>query len=70
MHPELKSFTRRRGMQFPYWIEFTSKQYFPDIFGAPDHPAFGPHWKYSLIAKELRNFSGQTPKRADSRAWP
>ena len=61
---------RRRGMQFPYWIEFMSKQYFPDIFLAPDHPAFGPHWKYSLIAKELRNFFGQTPKRADSRAWP
>ena len=45
---------RRRGMQFPYWIEVMCKRYFPREFGE-DHTALGPHFKYSQIAKLMRN---------------
>ena len=56
---------RRRGMQFPYWVEVVSKEYFPDIYNSPDHTAFGPS-KYASIVRVLRNPAfGQTPKRAD-----
>ena len=45
---------RRRGMQFPCWVEVVSKQYFPDIYHSPDHTAFGPS-KYASIVRVLRN---------------
>ena len=62
---------RRRGMQFPYWVEVVSRQYFPHICNSPDHPALGPHFQYAQIHKELRNPQlGKTPKRADWRAGP
>ena len=32
---------RRRGMQFPYWLEVISKRYFPNLFHS-DHTALGP----------------------------
>ena len=61
---------RRRGMQFPYWVETMSKMYYPELFHQ-NHTALGPHWKYTLIYRQLKNPTpGQTPKRADSRAWP
>ena len=61
---------RRRGMQFPYWIEVMCKRYFPREFSA-DHTALGPHFKYSQIAKLMREpFFGLAPKRADTRARP
>ena len=62
---------RRRGMQFPYWVEVVSRQYFPHICNSPDHPALGPHYKYAQVHKELRNPQlGKTPKRVDWRAGP
>ena len=41
---------RRRGMQFPYWLEVTSNRHFPDL--KPDHAAgiLGPHQFYAKIA--------------------
>ena len=50
---------RRRGMQFPYWLEVVSKQYYPAEFNQPNHTALG----------KLRDPNGKTPKRVDSRAW-
>ena len=61
---------RRRGMQFPYWIEVMCKRYFPKEF-AQDHTALGPHFKYSVISKLMREpFFGLAPKRANTRARP
>ena len=62
---------RRRGMQFPYWVEVMSKQYFPNIWTSPDHTAY-PQSRYLAIARNMRDPAvlGKTPKRADSRAWP
>ena len=62
---------RRRGMQFPYWVEVMCKQYFPDLH-LLGHSASDPHEKYYKMAQMLRDpeVLGKTPKRADSRAWP
>ena len=62
---------RRRGMQFPYWLEVCPKQYFPSIWHSPDHTAY-PQTRYEIVARQLRDPAvlGKTPKRADLRAWP
>ena len=39
---------RPRGMQFPYWLEVMSKQYFPATFALDQH-ALGPRHKYALM---------------------
>ena len=41
---------RRRGMQFPYWVEVTCKQYFPDLH-LLGHSASDPHEKYYKMAQ-------------------
>ena len=54
---------RRRGMQFPYWIEVMLKRYHPSL---SDHTAglYGPHFKYTLMKRALRNPLELAPKRA------
>ena len=58
---------RRRGMQFPYWLETIAKNNYPEEW-LPDHtatPYFGPQFKYAKIAKQLRETSFElAPKRA------
>ena len=57
---------RRRGMQFPYWIEITAKRYYPGLL---DHNAGNPHELYLKISRELRKPNLETaPKCARSRA--
>ena len=57
---------RRRGMQFPYWIEVTAKRYYPGLL---DHNARNPHELYLKISRELRKPNLETaPKCARSRA--
>ena len=62
---------RRRGMQFPYWLEVCSKQYHTSIWYSPVRTAY-PQSKYELVARQLRDPAvlGKTPERADLRAWP
>ena len=38
---------RRRGMQFPYWVDVYSKRFFPNL--KPDHTS--PHLHYDNIPK-------------------
>ena len=59
---------RRRGMQFPYWVEVYSKRFFPNL--KPEHTF--QHQYYDNIQKALRDPSFVlAPKRAWSeRAWP
>ena len=61
---------RRRAMQFPYWLEVTTKRTHPELW-KPDHAA-NPQHKYVVISKELRKSSFEmAPKRArSSRAGP
>ena len=57
---------RRRGMQFPYWIEVTAKRYYPGLL---DHNARNPHELYLKISRELRKPNLETaPKCVRSRA--
>ena len=52
---------RRRGMQFPYWVEVYSTKFLPHI--KPDHTA-NPHSRYLKIAKLVRSPSFElAPKR-------
>ena len=62
---------RRRGMQFPYWLEVTTKRTHPELW-KPDHTARNPQHKYVVISKELRKSTFEmAPKRArSSRAGP
>ena len=63
---------RRRGMQFPYWLEVITKRNYPQLW-KPDHPAAKtPQHKYVIISKELRKSSFEmAPKRARTeRAGP
>ena len=41
---------RRRGMQFPYWIDITTRRHFPQF---KDHTALSPnlHERYRVIAR-------------------
>ena len=59
---------RRRGMQFPYWVEVYSKRFFPSL--KPDHNS--PYLHYDNIQKAVRDPSFVlAPKRAwRERAWP
>ena len=59
---------RRRGMQFPYWLEVYASRCFPGY--KPDHTT--PHNRYLQIAKLVRSLSFEmAPKRAfTERAWP
>ena len=54
---------KRRGMQFPYWIEVMHKRFHPSL---SDHTAglYGPHFKYTLMKCTLRNPLELAPKRA------
>ena len=62
---------RRRGMQFPYWIDTTTRRHFPQI---TDHTALSrnPHERYRIIARLVRDPSFEkAPKRAKQvRAGP
>ena len=62
---------RRRGMQFPYWIDTTTRRHFPQI---TDHTALSrnPHERYRTIARLVRDPSFEkAPKRAKQvRAGP
>ena len=60
---------RRRGMQFPYWVEVYSSGFFPQV--KPDHTA-NPNSRYLKIAKLVRSPSFEmAPKRPfTERAWP
>ena len=63
---------RRRGMQFPYWLEVITKRNYPELW-KPDHPAARPpQHKYVVISRELRKSSFEmAPKRARTeRAGP
>ena len=54
---------RRRGMQFPYWLEVYSRKYFPHHL--PSRGILGPHQHYANIAREVRNPQFElAPKRA------
>ena len=71
---------RRKGMQFPYWIEVTTHRHFPSIW-VGDHTArryaakqiYGQNEQYVILRKTLKNLqdpAGQAPKRASyMRAW-
>ena len=62
---------RRKGMQFPYWIEVMSQRYFPDHTAS--RGPLGPHSHYADIAKLVRSSSFElAPKRAmqQKRAGP
>ena len=63
---------RRRGMQFPYWIEVQTKRLFPECWNHTATPLTGPHWKYVLVHRKLRKSSFElAPKRARTeRAGP
>ena len=55
---------RRRGMQFPHWIDTTTRRHFPQI---TDHTALSrnPHERYRVIARLVRDPSFEkAPKRA------
>ena len=62
---------RRRGMQFPYWIDVTTRRHFPEI---TDHTAASPnpHERYRVIARLVRDPSFEpAPKHAkQARAGP
>ena len=63
---------RRRGMQFPYWVETTLKRYQP---GLSDHTAgIGHNDRYVQLYRILRSTPEMAPKRArpnrKARAWP
>ena len=57
---------RRRGMQFPYYIEVMQKRYYPDL---SEHTATaeGPHFKYVRLSRILRDRPVVAPKRAARR---
>ena len=57
---------RRRGMQFPYWIEVMVKRYHPEL---SDHTAgvLGPHFRYTQMKRSLLNPLEMAPKRARRR---
>ena len=62
---------RRRGMQFPYWLELNSKRFFPEHTASKG--ILGPHQHYASIAREVRNPSFEmAPKRAcgERHTWP
>ena len=54
-------------MQFPYWIETTTKRLYPHIWA--DHaahiarPNLGNNYKYSMLARELQQKGALAPKR-------
>ena len=58
---------RRRGMQFPYWIETTTKHLYPHIWA--DHaahnarPNLGNTSNYAMLAREFRQKGALAPKR-------
>ena len=53
---------RRRGMQFPYWVETTLKRYQP---GLSDHTAaIGHNDRYVKLYRILRSTPEMAPKRA------
>ena len=54
---------RRRGMQFPYWIEVMIKRYYPDL---SNHNAGiqGPNFRYVLLYRALQSLPEMAPKRA------
>ena len=58
---------RRRGMQFPYSIETLTKRLYPHMWA--DHaahiarPNLGNSFKYSMLARELRQKGALAPKR-------
>ena len=56
---------RRRGRKKPYFIDTTTKGYFPRIWSEnPGRDIFGPHAVYSAINRHLKRTSGHAPKRA------
>ena len=57
---------RRRGMQFPYWIEVMQKRCYPNL---SDHNAtiLGPHFKYVRLSRVLWDLPVVAPKRAARR---
>ena len=63
---------KRRGMQFPCWIEVQTRHLFPDCWNHTATPLKGPHCKYVLVHRKLRKSSFElAPKRARTkRAGP
>ena len=62
---------RRRGMQFPYWIEVVSKKFYPEVWYDHHyyvaHPHnFGPQFKYVELARKLQREKEQASKRAST----
>ena len=55
---------RRRGMQFPYWLETTAKRFFPELWTKhlSNHSAHGIY----LTIRDLLRKSEMAPKRAHS----
>ena len=51
---------RRKGMQFPYWMEVTTKSFFTEVWKT-DHNARNPNQQYTTIYKILAE---SAPKRA------
>jgi len=80
MKDRIQAQGRRKGMQFPYWIEVTSQRHFPETW-IGDHTArsyaakqlYGQNEQYVILGKLLKNLrdpAEQAPKRATyMRAW-
>ena len=54
---------RRRGMQFPYWIEVMIKRYYPDLSNH-NTGIQGPNFRYVLLYRALQSLPEMAPKRA------
>ena len=57
---------RRRGMQFPYYIEVMQTRYYPNL-SEHNATAQGPHFRYVRLSSILRDHPGAAPKRAARR---
>ena len=56
---------RRRGMQFPYWVEVTAQQHYPDLCTSDHTSRANPHDKYTKTARAMREPEPESaPKRA------
>ena len=64
---------RRRGMQYPPWIEVVTKHHFADVWDLTvSKGIFGPYTQHATIARRLRNpsFAEPVPRLAYQRARP
>ena len=80
MKDRIQAQGRRKGMQFPYWVEVTTHRYFPNIW-VGDHTArsyaakklYGQNEQYVILKKQLQSLrdpAEQAPKRATyMRTW-